>query len=149
VTLLFQYRFYLVACCVRKVNQPRPCRNNNSFVPSAKYNKCISSRSRPSVPQHKMTRYLGTERYLQNRTEFFFLSFPLLLCLKLVADASPHHGAGTTFHTRPPSCLWPDPKDLIASNTSIDLIKPLGSGHFSTWNELDAILPPPRRRHGK
>ena len=92
---------------------------------------------------------ISTERSLQKQTEFFFLSFPLLLCLKLVADASPHHGAGTTFHTRPPSCLWPDPKDLIASNTSIDLIKPLGSGHFSTWNELDAILPPPRRRHGK
>ena len=35
--------------------------------------------------------------------------------------------------------LWPDPKHLIASSTSIDLIKPLGSGHFSTWNELDAI----------
>jgi hypothetical protein len=32
--------------------------------------------------------------------------------------------AGTTFHTRPPSCLLADPKHLIASNTSVDLIKP-------------------------
>jgi hypothetical protein len=34
----------------------------------------------------------GTERYAQNQTQIVFLSFPLLLCLKLVADASPHHG---------------------------------------------------------
>ena len=33
-----------------------------------------------------------TARSRDSWTEFFFLSFPLLLCLKLVADASPHHG---------------------------------------------------------
>ena len=47
---------------------------------------------------------------VQNRTEFFFLSFPLLLCLKLVRSgrlSSPHladDGAGTTFYMRRPSC---------------------------------------------
>ena len=59
---------------------------------------------------------------IQNRTQIVFLSFPLLLCLKLVAVASrlsppwPTEGAGTTFHARPPSSLWVDPKHLIASN---------------------------------
>jgi len=88
----------------------------------------------------------STERCTQNRTQIVFLSFPLLLCLKLVADASPHHGAGTTFHTRPPSCSLADPKDLIASNKAIDLIKPLGSASHSYWNELDVIYC--RRRGG-
>jgi len=35
--------------------------------------------------------------------------------------------------------LLVDPKHLIASITSIDLIKPLGSTSNSYWNELDAI----------
>ena len=35
--------------------------------------------------------------------------------------------------------LLADPKHLIASITSIDLIKPLGSASHSHWNELDAI----------
>jgi len=86
-----------------------------------------------------LRRWIHTERYAQNRTQIDPLSFPLLLCLKLVADASPHHGAGTTFHTRPPSCLWVDPKHLIASNTSIDLIEPLGSTYESFWNEPDVV----------
>ena len=41
------------------------------------------------------------------------------------------------------------PKDLIASNTSVDLIKPpFRYTYKSFWNKLHAILPPPRR-HGK
>ena len=71
-----------------------------------------------------------TERYIQSRTQIVFLSFPLLLYLKLVAFCGlftvifwrarglspkthtrrlsppwPTEGAGTTFRTRPPSCL--------------------------------------------
>ena len=56
------------------------------------------------LSQKEAAKGVQSAMYLQTRTEFFFLSFPLLLCLKLVADASPHHGAGTTFYTRPPSC---------------------------------------------
>ena len=40
----------------------------------------------PSLPDS------STERCVQNRTQIVFLSFPLLLYLELVADASPHHG---------------------------------------------------------
>ena len=35
--------------------------------------------------------------------------------------------------------LWTQPKHLIASNTSIDLIKPLGSTYESFWNEPDVV----------
>jgi len=82
----------------------------------------------------------------QNLPEVFFLSFPLLLRIKLVElfsaptpfppfhpylptkellDANNGDGGTTTFHTRPPSCFQVDPKGCIASNTSIGLIYPL------------------------
>ena len=84
-----------------------------------------------------------TDCCIRKRTEFFFLSFPLLLCLKLVRSGrlSPpwptmvlvrdficgdHHVCRVTLRTLSP---------LIR----LYLIEPLGSPYLSTWNEPDVI----------
>ena len=82
---------------------------------------------------------MDTECSLQKQTEFFFLSFPLLLRLKLVADASPHHGVLVRHFICGRHHVCRVTLRTLSPLIRLYLIEPLGSPYLSTWNEPDVI----------